>query len=129
MADLNQYSFTGRLGGDAKVNKTSNGKSVMDMSVAVTSGFGDYKKTIWVKVKQWGDRVNNIAPIFTKGSIVAGTGEVSLEEWQGKDGLQHTGLVVTCMSVQLLHKKDSGQPQEQPNAFGPPPADDEEIPF
>lgn len=106
MADLSSYSFTGRLGGDAQVKKTPNGKTYMEMSVAVGTGYGDYKKTLWVKVKQWGERVNNIVNIFTKGSLVAAAGEPSINEWTGKDGVAHAEIEVNCMNVQLLKGSD-----------------------
>lgn len=104
--DLNSISFTGRLGADAEVKKLPSGKFVMEMSVACNTGYGDYKKTLWLKVRMWGDRVNNIAAIFTKGALVGGSGELSTEEWTGKDGVQHTSVIATCLSVQLLHKKE-----------------------
>ena len=107
MADLSSYAFTGRLGADAQVKKTSNGKTYMEMSVAVTTGYGDYKKTLWIKVKQWGERVNNIVGIFTKGALVSACGEPNINEWNGKDGAHHASLEVNCMSVQILSSKKS----------------------
>ena len=105
MADLSSYAFTGRLGADAQVKKTPNGKTYMEMSVAVTTGYGDYKKTLWIKVKQWGERVNNIVNIFTKGALISACGEPSINEWDGKDGLHHANLEVNCMNVQILSSK------------------------
>lgn len=107
MADLSSYAFTGRLGADAQVKKTPNGKKYMEMSVAVTTGYGDYKKILWIKVKQWGERVNNIVGIFTKGALVSACGEPSINEWDGKDGAHHASLEVNCMSVQILSSKKS----------------------
>lgn len=108
MADLNSYNFTGRLGADATVATTPNGKSVMEMSVAINSGYGDYKKTIWVKVKQYGDRVNNIVGLFTKGSQIAGCGELGIDKWSDRNGMDQVNVVITCMNIQLLHKKEDG---------------------
>lgn len=107
MADLSSYAFTGRLGADAKVKKTPNGKTYMEMSVAVTTGYGDYKKTLWINVKQWGERVNNIASIFTKGALISACGEPSINEWDGKDGSHHASLEVNCMNIQILSSKKS----------------------
>lgn len=107
MADLSSYAFTGRLGADAQVKKTPNGKTYMEMSVAVSTGYGDYKKTLWVKVKQWGERVNNIASIFTKGALISACGEPSINEWDGKDDTHHASLEVNCMNVQILSSKKS----------------------
>lgn len=107
MADLSSYAFTGRLGADAQVKKTPNGKTYMEMSVAITTGYGDYKKTLWVKVKQWGERVNNIVGIFTKGALITACGEPSVNEWDGKDGVHHANIEVNCMNVQILSSKKS----------------------
>ncbi|MBP5594550.1 MAG: single-stranded DNA-binding protein [Pseudobutyrivibrio sp.] len=104
MADLSKYCFTGRLGADAVVKTTPNGKSIMEMSVAINTGYGDYKKTLWVKVKQFGDRVKNIAPIFTKGALIAGCGELDVDEWT-KDNEKHYAIVIKCMDVQILSSK------------------------
>ena len=112
MADLSVYSFTGCLGADAVVKTTPNGKNVMEMSVAVNTGFGDYKKTLWVKVKTWGERVNNIKDIFKKGSKVAISGEPELNTWQGKDGEQHTDVIVNCMNPIILSSKKSSDTTE-----------------
>lgn len=105
MADLSSYAFTGRLGADAQVKKTLNGKTYMEMSVAVSTGYGDYKKTLWIKAKQWGERVNNIVDIFKKGALVAACGEPSINEWDGKDGTHHASLEVNCMNIQILSSK------------------------
>ena len=125
MADLSSYAFTGRLGGDAQVKKTPNGKTYMEMSVAVSTGYGDYKKTIWIKAKQWGDRVTNIAPIFTKGSLITACGEPSINEWTGKDGTHHAELEVVCMAIQILSSKNNSTASSEPE----PAATDEETVF
>ena len=105
MADLSSYAFTGRLGADAQIKKTPNGKTYMEMSVAVTTGYGDYKKTLWIKAKQWGERVNNIVNIFTKGALISACGEPSINEWDGKDGSHHASFEVNCMNIQILSSK------------------------
>ena len=110
--DINNCTFTGRLGADAVVKTTPNGKSIMEMSVAVNSGYGDYKKTLWIKAKQFGDRVNNIVGIFKKGALVGFSGELDTDEWTGKDDKQHFDIVIKCQAIQVLHSKK---------------ADDEEI--
>ena len=112
MADINNYAFTGRVGADAKVKQLPSGKYVMEVSVANNTGYGDYKKTLWLKVKMWGDRVNNIYQLFTKGAIVGGCGEIGTNTWEGKDGTQHTDIEVTVRDLQLLYKARDGQQSE-----------------
>jgi len=102
MADVNAFTFTGRLGQDAKVKTLPSGKVLMECSVANNTGYGDYKKTNWLKVKMWGDRVKNIAQIFVKGALVGGVGRVTTESWEGRDGETHTDMVVDVQDFQLL---------------------------
>ena len=103
MADVNSFAFTGRVGADAKVKQLPSGKFVMEVSVANNTGYGDYKKTTWLKVKMFGDRVNNVYNLFTKGSLVGGCGELTTDTWEGKDG-PHFDVIVTVQNLQLLSK-------------------------
>ena len=113
MADLNNITVTGRLGADAVVKTTPNGKYIMEVPVAVNTGYGDYRKTIWFKVKQFGERVNNTVGLFTKGSLVAVSGEFDTDEWTGKDSVEHKDLVIKTSSLKLLYQKaDESKPQE-----------------
>lgn len=115
MADINKWIFTGRLGADTVVKTIPSGKTVVEMSVAINSGFGQYAKTLWVKAKMWGDRGINIAPILKKGALIGIEGEPDVNVWTGKDGQAHADLEVRVASVQLLHsKKDNEQSQPQP---------------
>ena len=113
MADLNNITVTGRLGADAVVKTTPNGKYIMEVPIAVNIGYGDYRKTIWFKVRQFGERVNNIVGLFTKGSLVAVSGEFDTDEWTGKDSVEHKDLVIKASSLNLLYQKaDESKPQE-----------------
>ena len=111
MADLNSFSFTGRLTRDAAV-KNINGKTLVELSVANNIGYGDYKKTNWLKVKWWGDRASN--------ALVTSSGELSTESYENKEGKTVTELVVTVFGMQLLSK-----PKQE---SGPAPDYDEEDP-
>mgnify|MGYP002522266624 CR=1 FL=1 len=120
MADLSKYLFTGRLGNDAVVKTTPNNKKVMEMSVAVNTGYGEYKETMWIKVNVWGDRVDTLAPMFTKGAIVTGCGEPKINTWVNKNNETQAELQVRCLSVEILSskKKDeapSASAQESPD--------------
>lgn len=120
MADLNSFAFTGRLTKDAQV-KNINGKTLVEMDVANNVGYGDYKKTIWLKIKWWGDRAANAAPIFTKGALVAGAGQMVPDTYTGKDGLEHTNITVTVngLDVQSKPKTDSDSAESSAEAEEP----------
>ena len=118
MADINNFTFTGRLGSDAIYKTLASGKGLLECSVANNTGFGDYAKTNWLKVKMWGDRGSKVAQFLKKGSLIGGAGEVTQETWTGKDGVEHTDLIVTCMNVQILAgaKADKSEPEPSDEA-------------
>lgn len=108
MADLSNFCFTGRLGADAQV-KTINDKKLLEVSVAVNTGYGNNKKTTWYKIKVWGNRADTLAPMLLKGTAVAGCGELSTNKWDGNDGKHHTDLEINC---NVINVQSSGKKQE-----------------
>lgn len=104
MADINCFAFTGRLTKDATVRTLASGKKVLTADVAVNTGFGEYKKTLYIKVQQWGDRGEKLTPYLKKGQFIGGTGEMSRNEW-GDEGNKKVDFVVDVMSIQLLGSK------------------------
>jgi len=105
MADLNSFSLTGRLTQNAAINTTANGKKILTANCAVNTGFGNYKKTLFVKVQQWGDNTSNLIPYLKKGQLIGCSGELSRSEWQNKEGKTYVDFVVTTFGIQLLGSK------------------------
>ena len=107
--------------------------SVCSFSVAVTSGYGDKKKTTWVACALFGKRAEGGLPQYLKkGASVGVSGEATLDEWQGNDGTIQKMLKVNVDKLDLLgsQKQQSNQPQIQQQ----PPAQldqsfEDDIPF
>lgn len=118
---MNIFTFTGNLGKDCEVKTTQSGMSVCSFSVAVTSGYGDKKKTTWVACALFGKRAEGGLPQYLKkGASVGVSGEATLDEWQGNDGTIQKMLKVNVDKLDLLgsQKQQSNQPQirQQPPA-------------
>lgn len=130
---MNIFTFTGNLGKDCEVKTTQSGMSVCSFSVAVTSGYGDKKKTTWVACALFGKRAEGGLPQYLKkGASVGVSGEATLDEWQGNDGTIQKMLKVNVDKLDLLgsQKQQSNQPQIQQQ----PPAQvdqsfEDDIPF
>jgi len=105
MADLNSFTFTGRLTKDAQLKTLSTGKQLLEANVAVNTGFGEYRKTLYVKVNLWGARGEKVAGFMKKGGLIGAIGVLSKNVWQGNDGLEHTDLVVDAADLQMLSNK------------------------
>lgn len=127
MSDMNNWSITGRLTKDATFNIVGSGKPLLTMDVAVNTGFGDSKQTIFTKVNMWSDRGSKIVDYLKKGTLVAVTGTLSLNTWTGKDGDQRQDIVLTTFNVDFYNtggKHDTSEatsytPSYKPRALEP----------
>lgn len=136
---MNVLSLTGNLGRDAEVRQVGS-STVCSFSVAMTSGYGDKKQTVWLDCSLWGKQAEGSLPSYlTKGQQVAVSGELSTREHEGKTYLQ-----LRVNSIDLIGKRDDAAPQQsqqqrqaapvqhQAPAQAPAPAAadfDDDIPF
>lgn len=115
----------GRLGKDAEV-KEINGRKVINFSIAVDTGYGQNKKTLWIECGKWGDNTA-VAQYLVKGSQVHVAGEPSLREWDsnGKSGVSFQ------LNVQQITLVGGKNEQVSPGqAYTPPaPQNTDDLPF
>ena len=135
---MNVWNFTGNLGGDAETRFTQSGDAIVGFSFFVKSGYGDKATTTWARCSMFGKRGEAVAQYLTKGQLVGVSGEVTMRDWQDKEGQKRTALDVRVNDLTLLGKNDGkqqSQPSPQRSAQGAPPAkkshDDigDDIPF
>lgn len=140
---MNSWSFTGNLGSDAESRFTPSGDAVVSFSVGVKSGFGDKATTTWARCQMWGKRGESVAQYLTKGQLVGIVGELSVREYQDKQGQTKTSVDVRVNDLTLLGKKQDSEsaprqaaqqsqqarPQQARQAPGSSPFDDQDIPF
>lgn len=92
--------IAGRIGRDAEVRAVGDSK-VANFSIAENVGFGDSKKVQWWSCALWGVRGEKLAQYLTKGSAVTVCGEVSVREYDGKDGTRKWELTCRVLDVTL----------------------------
>lgn len=105
---INVWTFTGNLPRDAEQRFLTNGTSIVSFSVGVDSGFGDKKKTTWVRASIFGDRGGKLLDYLKKGQLVGVTGEVTMNEYTNKEGVKQSSLEVRVSDVSLLGKRAEG---------------------
>lgn len=129
---MNNLNAVGNVGNDAEVRFTKEGTAIASFSFALSSGYGDKKKTTWLRCSIIGKRGETLAPMLTKGTQVAITGEISLNEYVAKDGSNKSSVECLVNNVTLLGKKDAA-PKEasKANGYQNQPLDemDSDIPF
>lgn len=127
---MNLFIVSGNLGSDAEVKHTQNGKSVTTFSLAAKSGWGDSQKTTWIRCDYWGDRGAKVSPYLTKGSKPTVTGEIYMDEYEGKQYLKMNVREVELppkgvSNAPANHSTQPSSPQPQQNAE----VFDSDIPF
>jgi single-strand DNA-binding protein len=111
----NVLSFCGNLGNDAEIRYTPNGAAILSFSVAMSSGYGDNKKTEWVRVAMFGKIAeSNLKNYLLKGTAVFVSGECSLNVYQSNDGTTKAGINMTANVCNLVGKKSDNIVQSQP---------------
>lgn len=132
---MNVFCTVARLGKDAELKAMPSGDSVMQFTAAFDSGYGDKKVTTWLSCALFGKRASeNLCQYLTKGTQVALSGEIKLDEWRGQDGTTQKTLKMRVNELTLLSGAQNGnqapqrpaQPRTQPV---PEQFDDETIPF
>ena len=112
---MNNWNFTGNLGNPAEVKYLPNGNAVCEFSVAVKSGYGDKEKTNWVRCSMFGKKADGQLPSYLqKGTQVAISGELELQEWEGQNG-KGAALSVRVENLDLIGGKQQGQSQGAQN--------------
>ncbi len=119
------FNDTGRIGRDAVTRTTQSAKQVTGFALAVDSGYGDNKQTLWLDCSGWGERYAKLAPHLLKGSQVHVVGELGTREHEGK-----TYITVRVADIRLLGSKPAGA-APKPAPANPVRSDgfDDDIPF
>lgn len=130
----NKVVLMGRIGKDAELRYTQNGKSVLEFSLATDSGWGDNKTTDWHSCKMFGDRAEKICQYLTKGSNILAEGRISYRQWDAEDGTKRYRTDILVDNVELTGNKGTGSsdaaPATKPVAKRPPKAaEEDDLPF
>ena len=128
---MNIWTFTGNLGRDADVRYSAKGDVIAGFSVGVRSGYGEKASTSWANCALFGKQAEALSPYLKKGQQVAVSGELTLRQYEGKNGAGQS-LDVRVTSIDLIGKRDLSEAKEPAKANGyQPGADepDEDIPF
>ena len=110
MADINNCTFTGRLGSDVELKQTNNGKSIARFRLAVNV----FKKddTSWLDFEAWGKTAEAIARYRHKGDEVGVTAHAVVDQWE-KDGAKHSKVKFVVDSLPL----NAGSCKHQSNQY------------
>ena len=138
---LNLITLGGNIGDDMKIHYTQNGKAIGSFPLAVTNGYGDNKRTMWITCLVFGERAEKLAPHIRKGGKIVVSGRLDVRQYDRNDGTKGTAVEVAVNEFEFMAVNQQGQqqgqqqksPAQQQNNGGgykEPPMDfDDDIPF
>ena len=108
---MNVFTGIGRLGRDAEVKYTADGKPITTFAVAIDDGFGERKTTTWLDCAFFGERGPKVAEFIRKGDRIGITGSIRLETFKTRDGEDRSKVALRVAEVTLLGEKRDDAPQ------------------
>jgi len=108
-----KLELIGRVGRDPEMRFSPDGKAITSFSVAVNAGYGEHKKTLWVRVSAFTKLAEHCNEYLHKGSLVHVTGALNFDGasggpklWERKDGTQGTSYELIAQGVTFLDSKN-----------------------
>lgn len=137
---LNSITLGGNIGNDMEVRYTQNGKAIGSFPLAVTNGYGDNKRTMWITCLVFGERAEKLAPHIRKGGKIVVGGRLDVRQYDRNDGTKGTAVEIAVNDLEFMaggqqqghqqgQQKKSPPPQQNNNGNDVPPDFDDDIPF
>jgi single-strand DNA-binding protein len=107
---MNVCTFSGRLTKDATEFVTRTGTSIANFTLAIDSGFGENKKTLFLNCKAF--KRGGMIPYMTKGKAFIVSGELQPNEYTDKNGNEIRTMELICGQIDF-QQGDSGNNQQK----------------
>jgi len=112
---LNRVNVTGRLGRDAVVRQTKNGRVVANFSVAVDESYKDrlgewHTKTEWHRVQVWEELAETVGADLRKGVRVHVEGRRMIRHWIDRENRKHVYWEIVASDVRFWTGRQSSRP-------------------
>jgi len=129
----NIFTCVGTITRDAEVRYSASGMAVLNVNIANNQGFGDKKKTIFIRCALFGKKAEgSLKDYLLKGTQILVSGELTLNEYQANDGTTKSNLELNANIIDLVGSKKEGgqapQPRQENQLQNHTPYDDD-IPF
>jgi len=122
---VNKAILVGNLGRDPEIRHVPSGQTVANFSIATTE---------WHRIVAWGKLAEVCAQYLKKGRQVYVEGRITNRQYDAKDGSgKRSTTEIVAQTIQFLGGRagamDDGGGMGMGADMGPPPMDDEDIPF
>jgi len=118
---MNRIIISGHLGADPATRQVA-GKTITEFNLANSTGYGDRKTTNWFRVTVWHESTATYVQNYAKkGAYVVVQGELTLREYQDKQGASRLSAEIAVNRSEDLELPRTSAPEPTP-AARPAPA-------
>lgn len=134
---MNRIELVGRITKDLDLRCTQSGKQVVDFTLAVNRPLakGGQQSADFINVVSWDKQAENLAKYQGKGSLIAVSGTLRVEQYQNEKGENRYKTYVLAQEIEYLVKKEESKQtnnqEEFENSFETEDVvlTDDELPF
>lgn len=101
--NTNLFIGIGNLTRDAELKMTTNGKAVLNFSIAVNKMKKD--DVMFLDVALWGKSAEAVSQYMKRGKKVCVNGKLDIQRWE-KDGVKFQKPIINCFDIELLSGTD-----------------------
>lgn len=105
---FNQFTGIGNLAADPETRYSQDGKAVANFTVCCDSGYGEHKKTEFVRTVAFGKLAEIVGEYLKKGSKCMIQGTMQTRKWTDKDGNDKYTTEIVAREMKMLSPR-SGQ--------------------
>jgi len=121
-----QFQGIGNLAADVETRYTQSGKSVCNFTVCCDSGYGDNKRTEFVKCVAWGKLADVCGEYLNKGSRVFVQGTMQTRKWSDQNGNDRYSTEIVVNEMKMLSPKREEKERSNTDQYSRPEV---ETPF
>ena len=123
---MNKIIITGGLGRDSEL-KTVGEKSVLEFSIAVSSGYKKEDPPSWWRCTIWGTRAEKLHQYLTKGTRLLIEGEPKIRQYEDKGGNKKLSAEIFVKELEFFSSRadNKGEAKEENNTD----SGDDYVPF
>jgi single-strand DNA-binding protein len=130
--DINRVIITGRLSRDAELKYTSGGMAVCNFSLAFTrrqNKNGTWEaKSCFIECILWGKLGEVLIQYLLKGTPVSIDSQLDFDQWADHDNNKRSKHKLVVSEIKL-HKKMTGQQQQESSNYTDSKNYEDDIPF
>ena len=121
MSSYNLVVLMGNLTRDIELSYTTNQVAVAQTGIAVNKKYKDKETVLFVDLVCFGKQAETLNKYTSKGSPLLISGELTLDQWEAKDGTKRSKHKVIVQSFQFLG--DGQKKESQPETDKAPSSD------